>query len=79
MISDFSGLNFLFLGRGGVTTAVNGGANKHFVQKQMRVALGATVRRPLWTSLTFAPYPRLCYRRSIFLDYILDVLYFFSF
>ena len=31
--------------RGGVTAAVNGGADEHFVQKQMRVASGSTVRR----------------------------------
>ena len=28
-----------------MTAAVNGGANEHFVQKQMRVASGATERR----------------------------------
>ena len=43
MIFDFSGLNFLFFRRGGVTGAVNRGASEHFVQKQMRVASGATV------------------------------------
>ena len=37
--------NFCFLKRGGVTAAVNGGANEHFLQKQMRVASGATERR----------------------------------
>ena len=42
---DFSGLNFHFLTRGGVTAVVNGGASEHFVQKQLRVASGATVRR----------------------------------
>ena len=31
--------------RGGVTTAINNGAPEHVVQKQMRVASGATVRR----------------------------------
>ena len=31
--------------RGGVTAAVNSGADEHFVQKQMRVASGSTVRR----------------------------------
>ena len=41
----FSGFNFLFFRRGGVTAALNGGASKHIFQKQMRVALGATVRR----------------------------------
>ena len=36
---------FLCLRRGGVTASVNGGEIKHFIQKQMPVASGATVRR----------------------------------
>ena len=31
--------------RGGVTSAVNGGADEHFLMKQMRVASGSTVHR----------------------------------
>ena len=43
--SDPSVFGLHSMRRGGVTAAVNGGADEHFVQKQMRVASGSTVRR----------------------------------
>lgn len=43
--SDPSVFGLHSMRRGGVTAAVNGGASEHFVQKQMRVASGSTVRR----------------------------------
>ena len=43
--NNLSAFDLHSMRRGGVTAAVNGGASEHFVQKQMRVARGSTVRR----------------------------------